>query len=108
MRKYVVLAITLMFCNITQAAVYMIDFKCEPEAYVNFASMTMAELDSQFPEGSTKLARYHDMTNGSGVVLVETDDPTLVMQHVYGWIDFCEAVVIPVVDDEDALELLNR
>ena len=48
------------------------------------------------------------MTNGSGVVLVETDDPALVMQHVYGWIDFCEAVVIPVVDDEDALELLNR
>ena len=108
MEKYIVLAITLMFCNITQAAVYMIDFKCEPEAYENFASMTMAELDSQFPEGSTKLARYHDITNGSGVVLVETDDPTLVMQHVYGWIDFCEAVVIPVVNDEDALELLNR
>ena len=108
MKKYIVLAITLMFCNITQAAVYMIDFKCEPEAYKNFASMTMAELDSQFPEGSTKLARYHDITNGSGVVLVETDDPTLVMQHVYGWIDFCEAAVIPVVDDEDALELLNR
>ena len=108
MKKYIVFAITLMFCNITQAAVYMIDFKCEPEAYENFASMTMAELDSQFPEGSTKLARYHDITNGSGVVLVETDDPTLVMQHVYGWIDFCEALVIPVVDDEDALELLNR
>ena len=108
MKKYIVLAITLMFCNITQAAVYMIDFKCEPEAYETFASMTMAELDSQFPEGSTKLARYHDITNGSGVVLVETDDPTLVIQHVYGWIDFCEAAVIPVVDDEDALELLNR
>ena len=108
MKKYIVLAITFMSCNATQAAVYMIDFKCEPEAYENFASMTMAELDSQFPEGSTKLARYHDITNGSGVVLVETDDPTLVMQHVYGWIDFCEAVVIPVVDDEDALELLNR
>ena len=55
MEKYIVLAITLMFCNITQAAVYMIDFKCEPEAYVNFASMTMAELDSQFPEGQPSL-----------------------------------------------------
>ena len=57
---------------------------------------------------ATKLARYHDITNGSGVVLVETDDPTLVIQHVYGWIDLCEATVIPVVDDEGALELLNR
>ena len=40
-----------MFCNITQAAVYMIDFKCEPEAYNVFASMTLAELDGQFLEG---------------------------------------------------------
>ena len=47
--------------------------------------MTTAELDPQFPGGSTKLARYHDITNGSGVVLVETDDPTLVIQHV--WVD---------------------
>ena len=43
------------FCNITQAAVYVIDFKCEPEAYDVFASMTLAELDGQFLEGSASL-----------------------------------------------------
>ena len=48
MRKCFILAITLIFCNITQAAVYVIDFKCEPEAYDVFASMTLAELDGQF------------------------------------------------------------
>ena len=31
--KIFFLAITFLFCNATQAAVYMIDFKCEPEAY---------------------------------------------------------------------------
>ena len=54
----------------------MIDFKCEPEAYEVFASMTLDELDAQFLSGSTKLARYHDLTTGSGIVLVEADDPT--------------------------------
>ena len=69
MRKCLILAITLIFCNITQAAVYVIDFKCEPEAYDVFASMTLAELDGQFLEGSTKLARYHDLTSGSGIAV---------------------------------------
>ena len=37
MRKRIILAFTLMFCNVSQAAVYVIDFKCEPEAYDVFA-----------------------------------------------------------------------
>ena len=76
MKKYIVLAITLVFCNATQAAVYMVNFKCEPEAYEVFASMTLAELDAQFLPGSTKLARYHDLTTGNGIVLVEADGET--------------------------------
>ena len=52
MKKYFVLGIALMFCNISQAAVYMIDFKCNQEAYKVFASMTLDELDGQFLKGS--------------------------------------------------------
>lgn len=106
--KYFVLAITLMFCNITQAAVYMIEFKCEPEAYEVFASLTLAELDAQFLPGSTKLGRYHDISTGKGIVLVESDDPTLVMEFAYGWNELCESVIIPVVDDEGAMEIVSR
>ena len=80
MKKYFVLAITLLFCNISQAAVYLIDFKCDQEAYKVFATMTLDELDGQFLEGSSKLARYHDLTTGSGIVLVEADDPALVIE----------------------------
>ena len=108
MKKYIVLAITLLFCNATQAAVYMIDFKCEPEAYDVFASMTLAELDAQFLDGSTKLARYHDLTTGSGIVIVEADDPSLVMEFAYGWSELCESTIVPVVDDKKAMEILTR
>ena len=85
----------------------MIDFKCEPEAYEVFASMTLDELDAQFLSGSTKLARYHGL-NCSGIVLVEADDPTLVMEFAYGWSELCESIVVPVVDDEEAMEIVSK
>ena len=40
MKKYFVLGAALLFCNFSQAAVYMIDFKCDQEAYTIFATMT--------------------------------------------------------------------
>ena len=70
--------------------------------------MTLAELDAQFLDGSTKLARYHDLTTGSGIVIVEADDPSLVMEFAYGWSELCESVVVPVVDDEEAMEIVTR
>ena len=108
MNKYFVLGFALLFCNISQAAVYMIDFKCNQEAYKVFATMTLEELDGEFLEGSKKLARYHDLTTGSGIVLVEADDPTLVMEFAYGWSELCESAVVPVVDDEEAMEIVSK
>ena len=108
MKKYFGLAIILLFSNVTQAAVYMIDFKCEPEAYEVFGSMTLAELDAEFLPGSTKLARYHDLTPGSGIVLVEADDPTLVMEFAYGWNELCESAIVPVLDDAGVMEIVSK
>ena len=108
MKKYFVLGVAVLFCNISQAAVYMIDFKCDQEAYKVFATMTLEELDDQFLEGSSKLARYHDLTTGSGVVIVEADDPTLVIEFANGWSAVCDSAIVPVVDDKKAMEILNR
>ena len=108
MKKSLALLLSFLFCNATHAAVYLIAFKCEQEAYEVFASMTLAELDGQFLDGSTKLARYHDLTTGSGVVLVEADDPSLVIEFANGWSELCESVITPVVDDAEAMEILTR
>ena len=108
MKKYFVLGVAVLFCNISHAAVYMIDFNCNPEAYKVFATMTLEELDGEFLEGSKKLARYHDLTTGNGIVLVEADDPTLVMEFAYGWNELCESAVVPVVDDEEAMEIVSK
>ena len=107
MKKYFVLGIALMFCNISQAAVYMIDFKCNQEAYKVFASMTLDELDGQFLTGSKKLARYHDLTTGNGIVIVEADDPTLVIEFANGWNEVCESAIVAVVYDKNAMLILS-
>ena len=112
MKRIFVLATTLMFCGFAVAdgrkSVYLVDFKCDAAAYKQFASMTLEELNAQFPEGSTKLARYHDLTSGSGIVLIETDDPTLAIRHVNPWTEVCDSTISPVVDDKTALEILPK
>ncbi len=112
LKKYFVLAFTLLFGNVAYAdghgSVYMIDFKCDQEAYKVFATMTLEELDGQFLKGSTKLARYHDLTSGSGIVLVESEDPTLVMEFANGWSELCESKITPVVNDKKAMAILTK
>ena len=108
MNWYVVLIVIHLFFNASQAAVYMIYFKCKPEPYEAFSAFTMAELDVKYLAGPTKLSRSHDLTTESWIVLVETDDPTLLMQHVYGWIEIYEVTIIPLVDDKDAQEVFSR
>jgi prepilin-type processing-associated H-X9-DG protein len=112
LKKYFVLAFTLLFGNVAYAdghgSVYMIDFKCDQEAYEVFATMTLEELDGQFLKGSTKLARYHDLTSGSGIVLVESEDPSLVMEFANGWSELCESKITPVVNDKKAMAILTK
>ena len=112
LKKYFVLAITLLFGNAAYAdghgSVYMLDFKCNQEAYKVFASMTLEELDGQFLKGSTKLARYHDLTSGSGIALIESEDPSLVIEFTNGWSELCESTITPVVNDKKAMAILTK
>ena len=65
-------------------------------------------MDGEFLEGSKKLARYHDLTTGNGIVIVEADDPTLVIEFARGWSEVCDSAIVPVVDDKKAMEILTR
>ena len=112
MKKYFVLAITLLFGNAAHAdghgSIYLVDFKCDQEAYKVFASMTLEELDGQFLKGSSKLARYHDLTSGSGIALVESEDPSLVIEFTNGWSELCDSTITPVVNDKKAMAILTK
>ena len=46
--------------------------------------------------------------SGSGIVLIETDDPTLAIKHVNPWSGMCDSTITPVVNDKKALEILPK
>ena len=77
----------------------MIDLKCESEASDVFASMTLAKVIGQLLTGSTKLARYHDLTGNNGIALVEAYSPSLVIEFINGCSQLCESVITPMVND---------
>ena len=112
LKKYFVLVITLLFGNAAYAdghgSVYLVDFKCDQEANKVFASMTLEELDGQFLKGSTKLARYHDLTSGSGIALIESEDPSLVIEFTNGWSELCGSTITPVDNDKKAMARLIK
>ena len=61
-----------------------------------------------FLKGSTKLARYHDLTSGSGIALIESEDPSLVIEFTNGWSELCESTITPVVNDKKAMAILTK
>ena len=48
------------------------------------------------------LGRYHGPGSLEGWILVETDDPTALYEHVAEWGEFMEWETIPVFTDEEA------
>jgi hypothetical protein len=90
-----------------QAATYLVKFTCDFEASKVFAQMTDEQIESEFPEGVTKLARYHDLANKTGIALLETDDVHLLEQFLFSWAEICESDVSPVLNDEEARNVIN-
>jgi hypothetical protein len=44
----------------------------------------------------------------AGIVIVEANDPTLVIEFANGWSEVCDSAIVPVVDDKKAMEILTR
>ena len=81
-------------------SVYLVDFKCIAAAYVEFASMTLEELNAQFRKALQNLRGITTLRLVAVSFLIETDDPTLAIRHVNPWTSMCDATITPVVDDK--------
>ena len=63
--------------------------------------------DPQPPEGVTMLARWHQMGNGDGFSLIETDDPVALSRFILAWADLVDQEVYAVVDDAEIAQALS-
>ena len=51
------------------------------------------------------VGRWHDMVNGSGVAIFETDDIKAITSYAMGWNQFMDLTISPVVDDTTGREI---
>ena len=60
------------------------------------------------PEGLKMLGRWHSVDLGSGWVLFETDDATLIYRNSVKWSDVLDIRVSIVVEDTEAAPILTE
>jgi uncharacterized protein DUF3303 len=66
------------------------------------------ETGGQPPSGARLLGRWTRADFMGGVVLLESDDPKVITQFSLMWSDLMELEVVPVLDDQEILEVLTR
>ena len=71
--------------------------------------MTDEQIASEIPTGVKLVGRWHDIPNGSGVAIIETDDQDALLSWMMGWSALVTfPVVKPVSDDAAARALVKR
>lgn len=88
---------------------FMLTWKVHPEKRHNvlagFSQMTAAE-DAADMGGKIRLiGRWHNVAEFSGVAIYESDDPIAMANWALNWNSVLDAVVCPVLDDEETRSL---
>jgi len=71
-------------------------------AYKKWSSMSPQERANEIPAGGKLLGRWHDMTDGTGVIIVESNDLAAVYRWLGRWNSLVDFTLTPVVDDEES------
>ena len=87
---------------------YQIDREKQADCQAFFATMTEEQIAWEYPDGVKQIGRWHDLPNGRGVVILETDDQEALTMWIMGWSGLATfPIVTPVVDDTDGRKIVN-
>ena len=82
------------------------DKKTDTQAF--FASMTPEQIAGELPNGVKQIGRWHDIPNGCGWAVIESDNQENLTSWMMGWSGQCTfPTVTPVVDDDTARKLVQ-
>lgn len=88
---------------------YLCYFSWEPSTEQQTEAIRrFKETGGQTPKGATLLGRWIRADFMGGVVLLESDDPKALTEFSLMWSDLMELEVVPVVEDQELLEVLTR
>ena len=88
-------------------------YECFPDkkeqAQSFFANMSAEQIAAEVPPNVKLLARYHDVPNGTGITILETDDQEAMTAWTLGWATMCHfPIVKPMLDDDAARALIKQ
>ena len=87
---------------------YQVDRDKQADTQAFFASMTQEQISGEYPDGVKEIGRWHDVPNGNGWVVVETDDQEALTSWIMGWSGQCTfPTVTPVLGDDAARKLVK-
>ena len=74
-----------------------------------FGSFTQEQLDSLLADhGVTLVGRWHSLGDGTGTMIVETDDFNNCSQFQLAWAEVCDTTVKPVMTDIPLREAIQE
>jgi hypothetical protein len=71
---------------------YQIDDDKKTDTQAFFASMTPEQIAGELPTGVKQIGRWHDLPNGCGWAVIESDDQETLTSWMMGWSGLCVAL----------------
>ena len=88
---------------------YQVDRDKQADTQAFFANMTDEQIAGEYPDGVSKIGRWHDVPNGKGWIVVETDNQEALTSWLMGWSGQCTfPTVTPVLGDEAGSRLIRE
>jgi hypothetical protein len=71
------------------------------QALKGFSAMTAADHAADMGDRIRLIGRWHDLAGGTGIAIFESDDAVAMANWALNWNTVLDAVVTPVLDDEE-------
>ncbi len=88
---------------------FMLSWKVHPDkrqdALAGFAQMTAQDDAADMGDSVRLIGRWHNIAEFTGVAIYESDDPVAMANWALNWNSILDAVVTPVLDDEETRAL---
>lgn len=87
---------------------YQVDRDKQTDTQAFFANMTEEQIKGEYPEEVKQIGRWHDVPNGRGWVVVETDNLEALTTWMMGWSGQATfPIITPVMDDMNARKTMK-
>ena len=87
---------------------YQVDRDKQADTQAFFANMTDEQITGEYPAGIKQVGRWHDVPNGNGWIVVETDNQEALTLWLMSWSGQCTfPTVTPVVEDDAGRRLVQ-